>query len=159
MQLCFPYLLTGSRRKYCPEGPHLFQSQRYWEGSAVTGQEWCWPANEIHLQRLWEPFWQQQRCAAAVAWEGPGCWRSRVNCPRFDSQENGLNPAASGCLPSTVWEVLVQNPTNQMPLLPYGQRLSLSLPSCCFFHTWQIMHIVISFLVKFWKIMKVQFYF
>lgn len=70
MYLCPPYFLTGSCRKYCPEGPHLFQSQRYWEGGAVAGQERCWPANEVHLQRLWEPLRQQQRRAAAVAWEG-----------------------------------------------------------------------------------------
>lgn len=94
---------------------------------------------------------------AVFLFSGPGCWRSRVHCPCFDCQENCLNPAAGGCLPSTTWEVLVQNPNNQMPLLPCGQRLSLSLPSCCFFHTWQITHIVISFLLNSGKLWRCNF--
>lgn len=94
---------------------------------------------------------------AVFLFSGPGCWRSRVHCPRFDCQENGLNPAVSGCLLSAAWEMLVQKGTNQMPLLPCGQRLSLSLPSRCFFHTWQIMHIVISFLLNSGKLWRCNF--
>lgn len=82
---------------------------------------------------------------AVFPFSGPGCWRSGVHCPRFDCQENRLNAAASGCLPSAAREMRVHSPKHRMPLLPCGQRLSLSLPSRCFFHTWQIMHIVISF--------------
>jgi len=82
MYLCLPYLLTGSRRKYCPEGPHLFQSQRHREGGAVAGQERCRPANEVHLQRLREPLRQQQRCAAAVAREGAFAGRALAGVPR-----------------------------------------------------------------------------
>lgn len=68
--MSFSHHPSGARPSRGVTGADCVQEQRYWAGSEVFGQEWSGPADEVHLQRLWEAIGQQQCHPAAVAWKG-----------------------------------------------------------------------------------------